>query len=1211
MEHQETFEEKKHRLKCYSPQFLAKFGFVRLVPNNPEQFICPFCGNGSGENGTGVDFNYTDEHGEYVYHCFRGGCPKENYDNVDIVKNALNLPFQKAIKNAIARIDGAAESGVIQPNINFVDGETPAKKEYVPKDYSSFYDNCEACLPNLLENGKYQYRGLTLKTLQYFRVGFSSSWGNPPTPRIIIPYNKFHYIARYYGDDKLLLEPKYKSISKKQHSIGDKPIFNLGSILSQRAKEKKLISDIQKWKEDHEDAPHVVMNCETPLPVGRPIFVVEGEIDAMTGYQIMDGKYHFIALGGCNISKYQEELLRANEKFPSSVFVVLLDNDKAGNAKKYIVAQKLIELGHYAIIGNLARAKDYINRLEYTPLKGDRQKHSKDLNEALLNGSRHEAREILFYLAGIAEMLSQSFGLDSEPLVKNYADLNLPLAGITDEKVKHVAKILHDIAVESIPEDEHYKDWSAENKAKYLESADRIFFSLFEVPAENAHPTYDDMPLYHILDRNFMDNGDIIESIVPKKIYTVPLQYVPYFLKSNFDDDGKFYITDNVEFNFDKGLEEYYLTVKKEVEKLSNPNNEETQSQTEKEAEKKSEDNAIDLSNSKDFTSVSVDDDNPAENKAARWTQGVIIDCPINLKVPPIYGFLPTGLRKIDTNDVFSRTPVVPTKTLVDVDGGIYSTELTFLDRKIGRWKKIIVEDRIIADPNELVKLASNGLESTKKQAKDLSNYLLDIREFNLQEIPREDMYSIPGWVDDNCDDFIYPEVEVGGRVLKSEGDFLKKKFTTHGSYDQWRDKISIMSRESTPLAVFDLIFGAALMAPLLRLTKVRNAQYLLWCQTGSGKSALVKAVMSIYGRPEGLKNTFNGTFNSLNDLPKMYNDFPHWVDEFQSATRVLREGITEFIYMFELGKIRMRLRKTSALRYVDEYKGVRIMTGEQPILPTSADAGAANRLLSISTRNLFPAEWNLSAMHNFFDENFGFFGRDWIDYISKKDVQAKIIETFQKNRDLFRDLAKVENWTNNWADNFALVLTARQFALPLIDNYFTPEIVKERFMDSIWVIANDIPRTETFTNSERALSMLEDYINAHPRNFRVEYTYRNENGMMCKKFSDSDSGNAFSEQGYQFADGSFGITQAEIKKILEEELGFHSYESILRNWRDEEKILASDTGKHKYTVTKAMSEPYLKNRRLVVFPSGILDVEIPRSRFSGKNYRNSDNDDE
>ena len=1221
-------EKTKHRLKTYTAQFLAACGFVQLLPHDPTQFICPFCGNGSGENGTGISTDYTNDDGEYSYHCFR--CNK-NFDNIDIAKNALgNLPFRETIQKALAIIDGKIKDGV-SPNIHYsgeVEEQSDEPEEI--KDYTTFYEQCEARLIYYIQSQYPQdYRGLELSTLQHFNVGYTPDWGTPPTPRIIIPYNKNHYLARYVGTDEMLTRPEYIGrVRIKQHSKGKglKSVFNLDKVKAMRRREFQ-----ESWK----DRP--ITAFETNNGLGTPILLVEGEIDAMTAYQLTGGKIPVVAIGGATIPKTMDDVLKACEDFPSSVFMVMLDNDKAGIEAAPAVAQRLIELGHYAVIWRYARTNihsvyhkctkfkesdnydpswTYSNETfvsakdSFERITGYRNKQIKDINDAIQYGNRSEAQKVLYYAFELTSVLSGLFGTCNDDFLSMRPEYFSDYHKDREITASRRAWILHRIAEDSIKSN-NYID--ASNQPVKVSDLD---FELFFVPDENDHPPF------------------CVATSQKKWIsHKRKMAFSPYWLEIAQNDDGEFFYQSTL---YEKSAAEIEAEqLEEEVKGMKDAFEQDNQTT---DNETPAEDDAVDVTNATELRAnvTSTDDETPAEDDAVdvtkmtagdtnssdnsqnhykSYTQEIIETCPINLKIPTMYKMLEFGIQLRKSGEIICRTPVVPTKTFWDADTQNHSTELAILDRRTGKWQTVIADNETILDPTKIIKLTNKGLLMTKKQAQLVSTYLLDMIDLNQSEIPREELYSIPGWTDDKCTEFLYPEIPVKGKVLNVQGNFFKKKFITGGDYSAWRERITSYVTGKFNMAVFYFILGMALSAPILRPLQARNSQALLWCQSGSGKSALMKSVMSVYGRPEGLKNTFNATLNSLNDLPKNFNDFPTWIDEFQTATKQIRESIAQNVYGFELGKTRMRLEKSSAMRRIEELKGTRLMTGEQPLLAESVDAGAFNRLLQISYNQLFAPGTDIAEVHNFFDTNFGFFGPEWCKHVSQSEVQKALKKTYAENKAEFRSIGKAASWTDNWCDVTAVVKSALDHALPLIVDDFDESDFLGRFCAAIDIISQDIPKDKSITTSQRALSQLEDYINSHPKNFMVEIN-RPNGRTMVKEMVGGDSGTGFVEQGYIFYDKSVGITQTELQNILVKELQFNSLEGILRGWADEGVIAISNNNAktHKYTVVKEMPKPFYKSRRLVLFKVDTLNVEVvPRTAriIDGADNDSSDNDEE
>ena len=185
-----------------------------------------------------------------------------------------------------------------------------------------------------------QRRGLSLDTAKRFNVGFTSNWASPTavlkghhpqkTPRLIIPTGPFSYIARDSRDSIPDNEQNYKKMKE-----GPVHIFNIDA-----------------------------------LNKNQPIFIVEGEIDAMS---IMEtGKAEAIGLGSvANINLFMKALYKAKNKAKADhkefypTLLIALDNDDAGNRAINRLTTQL----------NRANVANYVVQIA---------RGSKDANEALV-----------------------------------------------------------------------------------------------------------------------------------------------------------------------------------------------------------------------------------------------------------------------------------------------------------------------------------------------------------------------------------------------------------------------------------------------------------------------------------------------------------------------------------------------------------------------------------------------------------------------------------------------------------------------------------------------------------------------------------------------------------------------------------------------------------------------------------------------------------
>lgn len=196
-----------------------------------------------------------------------------------------------------------------------------------------------------------QERGLSPEVAERFKVGFSSNWASPTailkghkpqgTPRLIIPTGPFSYIARDSRDSIPEGEQLYKKMKE-----GPVHIFN-----------------------------------EEALNKNQPIFIVEGEIDAMS---IMEtGKAEAIGLGSvANINIFMKALYKAKKARKDDFYptlLIALDNDDAGNRAINMLTTQLNHAGVTNYVVQIARGSKDANEA----LVKDRAQFTKDIENTL------------------------------------------------------------------------------------------------------------------------------------------------------------------------------------------------------------------------------------------------------------------------------------------------------------------------------------------------------------------------------------------------------------------------------------------------------------------------------------------------------------------------------------------------------------------------------------------------------------------------------------------------------------------------------------------------------------------------------------------------------------------------------------------------------------------------------------------------------------
>lgn len=276
-------------------RYIIEHAAEHLTPDKTNTgYICPICGSGSGANGTGITSK-----DKIHFTCWRKGC-FTNADIIDIIGLENGLTDYNNKLNAAAKIYG------ITINNDYVElpkEQIQPSKEEDKTDYTSFFLQANRDI----DKTNY-HRGISLETLNKFKVGYVANWVHPkapkmtPNPRLIIPTSKYSYLARYAGDGNFI---DYRGKENNKSKVGKVSLFNSKALYT----------------------------------ASKPIFVVEGEIDALS---IIDVGGSAVALGSISNAKKFIDLV--SKQKPCKPLILALDNDKKGQEANEELAQELAAL---------------------------------------------------------------------------------------------------------------------------------------------------------------------------------------------------------------------------------------------------------------------------------------------------------------------------------------------------------------------------------------------------------------------------------------------------------------------------------------------------------------------------------------------------------------------------------------------------------------------------------------------------------------------------------------------------------------------------------------------------------------------------------------------------------------------------------------------------------------------------------------------------
>lgn len=298
-------------------------------------YVCPACGSGShSRRGTGMTRNKNS----YTYTCWSGNC----YRGKDIIDIFGDMQHKDKLTDKVKSIADVLNITVIsdtQVNTGINKKLSVVKKiDDKVEDYTSEIEKYEKLIEN---TDYYKKRGLSIETARAFHLGYCPSWIHPlcrndkehkqiPSERLIIPTSEGHYIARAISNT---IDKKYKAMK-----AGASKLFCVDYLLTSKANEN--------------------------------VYVVEGEIDAMSFYEV---GAKAVAIGGVSMINEILMFLNQNHKNIKCNIVFALDNDQKGEESSILLGNTLYE-----------HSSDYPSTYSFADVDM-LYCHRKDANEALCN----------------------------------------------------------------------------------------------------------------------------------------------------------------------------------------------------------------------------------------------------------------------------------------------------------------------------------------------------------------------------------------------------------------------------------------------------------------------------------------------------------------------------------------------------------------------------------------------------------------------------------------------------------------------------------------------------------------------------------------------------------------------------------------------------------------------------------------------------------
>lgn len=365
--------------------------------------------------------------------------------------------------------------------------------------------------------------------------------------------------------------------------------------------------------------------------------------------------------------------------------------------------------------------------------------------------------------------------------------------------------------------------------------------------------------------------------------------------------------------------------------------------------------------------------------KVAVKPDELISGAPAALRIPQGFKLTEEGIFILDEKsgiyNRFCRTPVIISKRLVSIETNEEKSEIAFLKDK--KWYKQIVQRSTLFQNRTIIQLSDIGINVTSENAKLLVKFLGALLDENMDLIEISKSVTQMGWHGDKFLPYLAADIVVDVDLNSSKWVNAYHKL---GKYEDWIEHM----RKCRENYIFRFILAASFAAPLLKVMNHRIFMIHNWGNTRFGKTAALKAALSVWGDPEGLMGNFNATRVGLEKMASFFTDLPLGIDEKQVAGNK-QDFIESLVYMLSLGKSKVRGTKSGGVQNSSSWRSIILTTGEEPIIASNSQGGVNTRVVEIYGAP-FEDEKAARKMHEITGKNYGFAGEKFLSALMNRD---------------------------------------------------------------------------------------------------------------------------------------------------------------------------------------------------------------------------------
>jgi len=456
----------------------------------------------------------------------------------------------------------------------------------------------------------------------------------------------------------------------------------------------------------------------------------------------------------------------------------------------------------------------------------------------------------------------------------------------------------------------------------------------------------------------------------------------------------------------------------------------------------------------------------------------LIPGAPIQLVQPEGFRIKQDGVSIVDEKTgalkCICKTPLLITSRLKSLETGEEKIEIAFF--RDNKWHRIITNRSTVFQTRTITQLADYGLTVSSENAKAVVKYLTALEFENMDTLPLQKSVTQLGWWQNNFLPFYADDIVID--IEPSMQRWLAG-YSPMGKLQDWVDFIKPF-RDNL---YFRFYLAAGFAAPLLKICNNHRTFIVhLWGDSRSGKTAALKAALSIYGDPEVLMASFNATNVGLERMAAFYNDLPLGIDEKQVANN--QEFIDRLVYMLSLGTSKIRGSKTG-LQAQKSWRSVILTTGEESIIQEHSMTGIGTRVLELYGTP-FNSELEAKTIHETLTELYGTAGPFFIGKLRETNAE----EIREKYREVNENLtAMFPKKPGSYISAASIIYIADAYS----SKWLFGEKDKSKTAEMVVEILNKLEDSTDIDISEKGYQFIIGWIAEHKPNFSPDLENKKE----------------------------------------------------------------------------------------------------------------------